>query len=86
MFTSTCSISVLSASQDDVKHLILTAHQAFQSGIWSKAPPLHRSKVLSKLARILEANIPELARLETMQTGRTIREMNAQLERLPEWL
>jgi acyl-CoA reductase-like NAD-dependent aldehyde dehydrogenase len=47
---------------------------------------LHRSKVLSKLARLLEERIPEFAELETMQTGRTIREMKAQLGRLPEWL
>jgi hypothetical protein len=30
--------------------------------------------------------LPRLAGLETLQTGRTIREINAQLGRLPEWL
>jgi acyl-CoA reductase-like NAD-dependent aldehyde dehydrogenase len=47
---------------------------------------MHRSKVLSRLARFLEERISEFAKLETLQTGRTIREMNAQLGRLPEWL
>jgi hypothetical protein len=34
----------------------------------------------------LEKRIPEMAQIETLQTGRTIREMKAQLGRLPEWL
>ncbi|KAF8897754.1 aldehyde dehydrogenase domain-containing protein [Infundibulicybe gibba] len=57
-----------------------------QSGVWSKSPVLARSKILSKLARVLEARVPELAEIESMQTGRTIRELKAQLSRLPEWL
>ena len=78
--------SVISASEDNVKHTVEKAHEVFRSGIWSKASTLHRSKVLSNLARLLEDRITELAELETMQTGRTIREMKAQLGRLPEWL
>ncbi|PPQ65576.1 hypothetical protein CVT26_000525 [Gymnopilus dilepis] len=62
------------------------AAAAFESGIWSKAPALTRSKVLSKLADLLREKVPEFARLETLQTGRAIREMQTQLSRLPEWL
>jgi acyl-CoA reductase-like NAD-dependent aldehyde dehydrogenase len=47
---------------------------------------MHRSKVLTRLARALEERVPALAELETLQTGRAIREMAAQLGRLPEWL
>ena len=75
-----------SASTHDVKSTIENAQQAFESGIWSKSPALLRSKVLSKLARKLEESIPDLSKIETMQTGRTVREMRAQLGRLPEWL
>lgn len=35
---------------------------------------------------MLEEKIPEFAKVESMQTGRCIKEMNAQLGRLPEWL
>ena len=35
---------------------------------------------------MLEDKIPEFVKIETMQTGRCINEMNAQLSRLPEWL
>lgn len=65
---------------------IQNAQNAFESGIWSKTSAVHRSTVLSRLARALEARIPELAKIESLQTGRTIREMNAQLGRLPEWM
>ncbi|TFK43675.1 aldehyde dehydrogenase [Crucibulum laeve] len=78
--------TVASASPEDVAFAIDNAQAAFDSGVWSKAPAIVRSKVLSKLARSLEERIPELAEIETLQTGRTIREMKAQLGRLPEWL
>lgn len=58
----------------------------FRSGTWSKTSPITRSLVLSHLARTLENRIPELAHIESLQTGRTLREMNAQLGRIPEWL
>ncbi|KIM91142.1 hypothetical protein PILCRDRAFT_94698 [Piloderma croceum F 1598] len=79
-------ISVASASPQDVRHTIDDAHDAFKSGVWSKSSPITRSLVLSRLARTLEHRIPELARIESLQTGRAFRELNAQLGRLPEWL
>ncbi|KAG6335110.1 hypothetical protein ID866_3979 [Astraeus odoratus] len=33
-----------------------------------------------------DAQVPDIAQLETLQTGRAIREMNAQIGRLPDWL
>ncbi|KAG6910935.1 hypothetical protein DXG01_005989 [Tephrocybe rancida] len=77
---------VASVSEEFVIEAIDNAQHAFESGVWSKSSAIHRSKVLAKLARLLEERIPELAKIETLQTGRTIREMNAQLGRLPEWL
>jgi acyl-CoA reductase-like NAD-dependent aldehyde dehydrogenase len=77
---------VVSASKGFVNDAINNAQHVFDSGAWSKTSAIHRSKVLSKLARLLEERVPELAKIETLQTGRTIREMNAQLGRLPEWL
>ncbi|TFK28870.1 aldehyde dehydrogenase [Coprinopsis marcescibilis] len=71
---------------ENVDQAVADAQAAFDAGVWAKAPSIHRSKVLSSIARALEAEIPRLALLEASQTGRTIREMNAQLGRLPEWL
>ncbi|KAJ7498657.1 aldehyde dehydrogenase [Mycena latifolia] len=74
------------ASEADVKRTISGAQSIFQAGTWSRAPAIERSKVLSRMARALEERIPELAEIETLQTGRSIREMKAQLSRLPEWI
>ncbi|KAI0353012.1 aldehyde dehydrogenase [Trametes cingulata] len=78
--------TIVSASQDDVRSAVFSAHEVFKAGVWSRAPAAQRAMVLSNLARDLEERVPELAKIETMQTGRAIREMKAQLGRLPEWL
>ncbi|QRV75753.1 aldehyde dehydrogenase family protein [Ceratobasidium sp. AG-Ba] len=78
--------NVMSASPSDVQHAINAAQDAFNSGKWSRAPALHRATVLTRLARLLEERVPDLAQIESMQTGRTIREMKVQLARLPEWI
>lgn len=41
--------------------------------------------MLNKIASGLRQRIPVLAEMETHQTGRAVREMKAQLARLPEW-
>lgn len=74
------------ATASDVDLTINHAHAVFMSGTWSRATPLHRSQVLTKLARELESRVPEFAEIEMRQTGRAIREMRAQLGRLGEWL
>ncbi|KAF8195613.1 aldehyde dehydrogenase [Mycena galopus ATCC 62051] len=79
-----CVVEV--ASESDVKQTVAGAQSIFQAGTWSRAPAIERSKVLSRLARALEERIPEFAEIETLQTGRAIREMKAQLTRLPEWI
>ncbi|KAF8269073.1 Aldehyde/histidinol dehydrogenase [Lactarius quietus] len=71
--------TVDTASPKDVLHAVEDAHAAFESGAWSRAPAIHRSKILTCLARALEECVPAFAELETLQTGRAIREMRAQL-------
>lgn len=77
---------VVSPTSEDVKIAIQNAQAVFESGVWSKASVIHRSEILSSLARALERRTPEFAIIESLQTGRTIRELNAQLGRIPEWL
>ncbi|KAF9534765.1 aldehyde dehydrogenase domain-containing protein [Crepidotus variabilis] len=62
-------------------------HETFISNTWhAPSSAQTRSRALSKLARLLESKISQLAVMETLQTGRAIREMNVQLGRLPAWL
>ncbi|KAL4076175.1 aldehyde dehydrogenase domain-containing protein [Scleroderma citrinum] len=71
---------------EEVDRAVTSAHEAYESGVWSRMSALTRSNVLSRLAQMLEERITDMARTETLQTGRAIREMNAQIGRLPEWL
>ena len=44
--------SVDTANSKDIKHTVVDAHAIFQSGIWSCAPAIHRSKVLMCLVSL----------------------------------
>jgi acyl-CoA reductase-like NAD-dependent aldehyde dehydrogenase len=52
---------------------------------WGRASGRHRAEVLERIADRLAGAVPWLAELETLSTGRPIREMRAQLAILPEW-
>jgi acyl-CoA reductase-like NAD-dependent aldehyde dehydrogenase len=53
---------------------------------WAATDPAERARLLRGLAELLRARMPELAALESAVTGRPIREMRAQMGRIPEWL
>jgi acyl-CoA reductase-like NAD-dependent aldehyde dehydrogenase len=76
--------TVPDATADDVQAAVSAARSAFAS--WSELDSLDRSRYLHKFANVLRTNIASLALLESTITGRSIREMNAQMARIPEWL
>lgn len=78
-----CRVANLNAKE--VNNVIEVAQTTFESGIWSRSDVRERAKVLNKIAENLRLNIPRLAEMEVLQTGRAVREMKAQLARLPEW-
>ena len=61
---------VVDASRADVDCAVRAAKTAFYDGRWSKKAPAERSKVLWKLADLLEAHAEELARVESENTGK----------------
>ncbi|KAI4690099.1 uncharacterized protein J4E84_004280 [Alternaria hordeiaustralica] len=73
------------ASEADVENVVKTAHKVFKSGVWSKAPRHVRADTLDRIAELLTKNLPRLIALEVQQTGRAIREMNAQVPTLTKW-
>jgi phenylacetaldehyde dehydrogenase len=78
--------TVSHATAGDVDEAIRAGRRAFDDGRWRDVPARERARVLNRAAALLAERIDELARLETVQIGRTLREMRAQLRRLPEWL
>jgi len=61
---------VVNASRADVDRAVLAAKGAFYDGRWSKKSPGERSKIIWKLADLLEANAESLAKVESENTGK----------------
>ncbi len=61
---------VVDASREDVDRAVQTAKRAFYDGRWSKKTPSERSKIIWKLADLLEANAERLAKIESENTGK----------------
>ncbi|WP_138418131.1 aldehyde dehydrogenase [Aquibacillus sediminis] len=67
----------------DISYAIDRAKKAFP--VWANYSKEERAVVLEKMGQNFRDNLGELAQLESLQTGRPIREMKSQLARLPEW-
>lgn len=76
--------TVPDADESDVASAVIAAREAFPG--WAELDPLDRGHLLRRFAEVIRRNIPQLAVLETTVTGRALREMNAQMARIPEWL
>src|SRR5689334_18265493 len=61
---------VVDASREDVDRAVQAAKTAFYDGRWSKKSPGERSKLIWKLADVIEANIEAIAKLESENTGK----------------
>ena len=56
----------------DVDLAVGAARSAFDSGAWPAMVPAQRAKLLLRMAELIEANIDELAELETLDQGKPI--------------
>jgi betaine-aldehyde dehydrogenase len=65
---------VPSATIDDVHRAISAARSSFDKGNWSKAPPGDRANALLRVAAMLEQDMEDFAKLETINSGKTIKQ------------
>ncbi|MCA1038120.1 aldehyde dehydrogenase family protein [Bacillus infantis] len=65
------------AGPEDIDRAVLAARKAFDEGKWSKMGSAKRSRLMYKLADLMEENKEELAQLETLDNGKPIRETSA---------
>jgi len=63
---------VAAAGVPDVDRAVQAARRAFTSGPWAKMPGSERGRILWRLGDLIDANLQELARLETLDQGKTI--------------
>ncbi|GAB2575422.1 aldehyde dehydrogenase family protein [Microlunatus antarcticus] len=85
-FSGETVATVAEATPGDVDDAVAAARRAYDDQRWRGQAPRDRARVLNRAAGLLAARIDDLAELETRQIGRPLREMRAQLRRLPEWL
>jgi len=69
----------------EIGSAIEAASNAFADGRWSRLAVRERQRILNGFADAIEAALPELATLESTCVGRPLREMRAQLSRIPEF-
>jgi acyl-CoA reductase-like NAD-dependent aldehyde dehydrogenase len=82
--TEQVTAEVAESTVADVDNAVAAAHAAFRGSPWRTKASL-RITTLRTLAAKLRENMPSLVEAESRVTGRPIREMRAQLGRLPEW-
>ncbi|HLQ71126.1 MAG TPA: aldehyde dehydrogenase family protein [Bacillota bacterium] len=66
--------TVSEAGKEDVDAAVTAARKAFEEGAWSKMSAASRSRLIYKLADLMEENKDELAQLDTLDNGKPIRE------------
>jgi aldehyde dehydrogenase (NAD+) len=69
--------TVYEAGPEDIDLAVKAARKAFDEGPWSKMTAAERSRLMYKLADLMEENKDELAQLETLDNGKPIRETTA---------
>lgn len=73
-FDQTVIATVSEGNREDARDAIDAARRAFDLGPWSKTTGPERGRKLLLLADLIERDTEELARLETLNTGKTLEE------------
>ena len=56
----------------DVDRAVNSARKAFEHGVWSRAAPSHRKKVMLRLAELIRQNLEEMALLDSLDMGKLV--------------
>jgi betaine-aldehyde dehydrogenase len=73
-FDQSVIATVPEGGREDSRAAIAAARQAFDHGPWPRTTGSERGRVLERLAGLIERDAEELARLETLDTGKTLEE------------
>jgi aldehyde dehydrogenase (NAD+) len=78
--TGAAICQVAEADKKDVDLAVKAARKALESGPWSKMDAADRGRLLYKLSDLVERNAPELAALESLNSGKTINDSKSDLQ------
>ncbi len=65
---------VAACDGQDVDFAVAKARESFEDGRWSRLAPGDRKAILIRLAKLIKRNAPELAVLESLDSGKPIRD------------
>ena len=77
--------NVPEATEKDVDRAVQAAHRAFQKGPWASMLPNQRGQCLRKLAELLAENSEKLGRIESIDTGKMLKETRWQAKYIAEF-
>ncbi|MDQ1047483.1 aldehyde dehydrogenase [Streptomyces sp. V4I2] len=69
----------------DIDQAVAAARKAFEDPRWRDLSQTRRGHLLRRLGDLIAANAEDLARMETQDNGKLLREMRGQLATLPEY-
>ena len=73
------------ATERDVDRAVQAAHRAFKQGAWASMLPTQRGQCLRKLAELLGENSEKLGRIESIDTGKMLKETRWQAKYIAEF-
>ena len=73
------------ASREDVDRAVCSSHNALTAPAWANLTATQRGKLLYRLGELVAQNAEKLAELETRDTGKIIRETQAQISYVAEY-
>jgi len=73
------------ATDEDVDRAVCAAREAFDEGAWGRMTGTQRARLLRRLAELIAANADPIARVESADNGKLLRETGGQLNAVPEW-
>jgi len=77
---------VAAASAADVDRAVKAARAALESGPWGRMDAVERGRLIFRLADLIEQNAEELATLESLNCGKTIRDSRGDMQGVANWL
>jgi betaine-aldehyde dehydrogenase len=79
-FDATPLDTLAEASATDVDAAVAAARQAFDQGPWRRSAVTERAALLAKMAGLLQRDREQLARTESLDTGKTLNEARADVD------
>jgi len=73
------------ADEEDVDAAVRAARGAFDEGPWGRMTGTERARLIRRLAELIAENADPIARVESTDNGKLLREMGGQMKALPEW-